>query len=358
MRSVVKDSPIISIVMPVYNGQQFLTDAVESILAQSFPEFEFIIIDDGSTDSTFNLLQRFTGDTRIRLIKNPTNIGLSNSLNIGILLSNGKYIARMDADDISLSDRLQKQVEYMEGHPEVGVLGTNIAYIDDDGNFKGGGRPKDKQLESPKVIEWLLLWRCCIYHPTVMIRRAILEYTGITYDPSFEPSEDHDLWTKLSKHTLIAKLPQVLVYYRVSIHSISRIRAEEQRKMRALITRRELTTLLGEQPSKQAIEVLSSSLHENGLCPPAAENYVSAANILVGAYHRFCGRPLSKADNAQIKADVANRLAITAAQASNFSSRATSSVLWRLWRLSPTSFFSFNIGRRLARIPVRLLRGN
>lgn len=343
--------------MPVYNGERYLREAVESILMQSLADCEFLIFDDGSTDATRAILAEYEQrDGRIIVIENERNIGLANSLNRGLSFARGKYVARMDADDISLYDRLQKQAEYMESHPEVGVLGTNITYINDDGSFKTGGRPKDKRPESPEVIEWLLLWRCCIYHPTVMIRRAVLECTGAVYDPALEPVEDRDLWTRLSKHTVIAKLPEVLLHYRISEGSVSRVRAEEQRRIGALITQRELTLLLEERPSEQAVEILTHGSVPSDLHLLSAEDFARGADILFRTYHCFCLRTLSNVDREQIKMDVVNRLASIAVQASRQSVKAACVVLWSLGRFSPTSLLSLGVVKQVAKIPARLLK--
>lgn len=350
-------APHVNVLMPVFNGESHVREAIESILGQTFADFELILVEDGSTDRTLDILRNYARrDLRVVLLENGSNQGLVYSLNRGLSLARGKYIARMDADDISLPDRLQRQVEYMESHPEVGVLGTNIAYIDDNGHLMYGGRPKDKRPESPKVIEWLLMWRCCIYHPTVMIRRAILEHTGFIYDPTFEPAEDRELWVRLSKHTVIAKLPEVLLHYRISAGSISRVRAEEQRRKGALIVQRELAALLGEQPSKQAVEILIGGSNSSSQRSLSSEDFDAAADLLIRAYQRFCQRPLSEVDREQIEIDVADRLASIAVQASNYSAGAACAVLWRLWRFSPTRLLSLGVGKRAARIPARLLR--
>ena len=127
-------TPMISVVMPVYNAEKYVAEAVESILQQTYTDFEFIIIDDCSTDNSYGILQTYAAkDIRIRLFKNDVNNKLPNTLNFGIAQSNGKYIARMDADDISLPERFAKQVEFMESHPEIGVCGTLIKeFIDEN----------------------------------------------------------------------------------------------------------------------------------------------------------------------------------------------------------------------------------
>lgn len=199
-------TPAVSVVISVYNGLPYLEEAIESILRQTFENFEFIIINDGSSDGSKEVLERLAGqDGRIRLV-HQKNLGLPAALNRGIGMAGGKYIARMDADDISLAGRLQHQVDFLNEHPEVGVLGTQISEINDEGTEHPNGWLLPT---TPGFTAWRTLFRCCICHPSVMMRRHILSKVG-GYDVSLRVAQDFDLWTRLILHTGLQNLPEVL----------------------------------------------------------------------------------------------------------------------------------------------------
>ncbi len=328
-RSLPPTTPTVSVLMAVYNAERYVRQAINSILGQTFTDFELILVEDGSTDNTPAILNGYARqDARVLLVKNECNRGLIHSLNRGLAMARGKYVARMDADDVSLPGRLATQVRYLEQHPEVGVLGTNIVHIDADGCIMYGGHPKDTFPLSPDVIRWMLLWRCPIYHPTAMVRRAVLDRTGFTYNPDFRHAEDHELWTRLSKYTVIASLPEVLVHYRILPTSVCRAFRQEQRAMIHSIIRRELTTMLEGSTSREALETLVGvfSRHNHN----ADRDFVAASDILFEVYRRFCEQPLSGADREQIRADMADRLIAVAHEASRYSLVKALSLLWRL----------------------------
>jgi len=312
------DSPTVTVLMPVYNGEQFLRESLESILSQTFGDFEFLIIDDGSTDNTWNILQEYAGaDKRIILIQNPQNIGLTRTLNCGLELARGKYIARMDADDVSLPNRLQKQVEYMELHPEVGVLGTDVSYIDSTGKVLRRGLAKHERIESPALVRWKLFWKCALYHPTVMVRRALLEQTGLSYEPEFETAQDYSLWAHLSHHTVVTCLPDVTVYYRILHTSISRSRSEEQRHVTKTVMQRELSKFLDESLPAPSLDTLMRVFHRQD---NQAQDYHGASDLLFTVYRRFIDNTImTKREKTIIRADLANRQAELALVASSHS---------------------------------------
>lgn len=221
MDSSLSTSPKITVLMPVYNCELYVQTAVESILNQTFADFEFLIIDDASTDATVSILKKFD-DSRIQLIQKPVNSGYTNSLNYGLQLAKGEYIARMDGDDISYPERFAKQIAYLETHPEVVVCGTTYKIV---GNDKRITLP-----EHHKAIKIGLLWGNCISHPSVMIRKKVLEEYAIQYDTSKEPTEDYDMWVRLLALGKLHNLQEVLLEYRVYGNQVSRKRAEEQKK--------------------------------------------------------------------------------------------------------------------------------
>ena len=168
-------NPKVTVLMPVYNGGKYIREAIKSILSQSFTDFEFLIIDDGSTDNSVGIVQSFS-DNRIRLIKNNCNIGIAESLNKGIESSKGEYIVRMDADDISFPDRIKKQVAFMDANPEVGVSGTWIKTISSVNECTWF------TLSEPDLVRCHLLFGCPLAHPTVILRTILLKENELFYD--------------------------------------------------------------------------------------------------------------------------------------------------------------------------------
>ncbi len=198
--------------MPVYNGFKYLKQAIDSVLEQTFSDFEFLIINDGSTDTTADIVRSYL-DKRVRLIDNGRNIGLIASLNKGIELAKGEYIARMDCDDICLPERFEKEVEYLEMHPEVCMVAAHVAFIDEQGNEIGHWR-EDMITKTFEQIKSFLPKENCIAHPTVMMRKSVIQPIG--YNKSFKYSEDWGLWLMLlANGEKFTKLDTVLLKYRV-----------------------------------------------------------------------------------------------------------------------------------------------
>lgn len=193
--------------MPVYNAQAYLRLAIESVLAQSEPNFEFIIIDDGSTDSTRDIVRGFN-DERIKLICNEENKGLPRTLNIGLALAQGEYIARMDGDDICATERFKNQLTFMRENPDLAASGTWAIDIDENGSVLGEHRAWVGQ----KLNIYRLLPSPMI-HPTVIMRRDIVQDLG--YGDDVKHGEDYDLWLRIQKQHRIDNLPQFLFKYRV-----------------------------------------------------------------------------------------------------------------------------------------------
>ena len=210
-------SPLVTVLMPIHNGEAFVADALESILEQTFRDFEFLIIDDGSTDESVKIIERY-GDPRIRLVCNDERIALIRTLNRGLELARGKYVARMDADDVSLPERLERQVAFMEATPAVGACGTWVTTIGDgDGSVWQYQYP-----EGADDIRCRLLFHTAIVHPSVCIRRDVYARHHFRFDEAYLHAEDYELWCRVSEVLPLANLGSVLLRYRVHAGSVSR----------------------------------------------------------------------------------------------------------------------------------------
>lgn len=201
--------------MPVYNGDKYLRQAIKSILHQTFTDFEFLIINDGSTDKSADIIKSFT-DPRIRLLENSRNLGLIRSLNMGIDAAHGEYVARMDCDDISTTDRLTKQVAFMDAHHDVGVCGSW---------YKSIGERRSITMKPPlddHEIRFFLAINTPFAHPSVILRKSLLQRYDLRYNSEFTHAEDFELWVRLSAHTKLANIPDVLLLYRNHKKQISR----------------------------------------------------------------------------------------------------------------------------------------
>jgi glycosyltransferase involved in cell wall biosynthesis len=212
-------NPKITVLMPVYNCELYIREAVDSILNQTFTDFEFLIIDDASTDETVTIIKTYD-DPRIQLIQKPQNSGYTNSLNYGLSISRGKYIARMDGDDVSLPERFAKQVTFLDANPDVILCGTFYSIIGTKEVITVPGNFED--------IKLTLLRKCCFGHPTVMIRKNSVDKLAAIYDVNKEPAEDYDLWVRLLAIGKMYNLQEVLLNYRVHDSQASQKREKQQ----------------------------------------------------------------------------------------------------------------------------------
>ena len=201
-------NPLVTVLMPVYNGDNFLMSAVDSVLSQDFAHFELVIVDDGSTDGSARLLASLN-DPRVRVLS-QTNGGMSAALNAGLRAARGELVARMDQDDLALPGRLQQQADFLTDHPDVSVVGSRFVTLDEAGVT---GEVADVLL-GPDELHRDLFVRCPLGHGTVMARRAVLDALG-GYDGSKWPAEDYDLWHRLMQSHRAANLPEVLYAYRI-----------------------------------------------------------------------------------------------------------------------------------------------
>lgn len=240
----------VSVIMSVYNTkEEYLRAAIESILNQTHKNFEFIIINDYSDLATANVLHSYT-DHRIKLIENTENLGLTKSLNIALEAATGKYIFRMDADDVSLPDRFKEQIKYMECHPDISVVG---ALTKDIGNSRSYSKHWTNNPDLLKIR--LLFYNAGIAHPTACFRKDFLDKYKIKYNEQLKKTQDYDMWVQIMQYGLIGIVPIVLLEYRVHDQQISvanrseqlqceyRIKEQQLKRFRTLFTEQEKNIL-------------------------------------------------------------------------------------------------------------------
>ncbi len=227
----------ISVLMPVYNGEKHLCEAIDSILNQTYRDFEFLIINDGSTDKSVEIIQQYE-DSRINLIHNKENMGLIYTLNKGLDLANGKYIARMDADDISLPDRLRTQVHFMDTHKDIGICGSWVEAF--------GGRENIiwKYPIDSAEIHCQLLFNCdVIAHPSTILRKNVLIEHNLKYRNEFAYAEDWAFWLEASRYTKIINIGKILLRYRLHVSNVNRVHQKEQNQTIRKIIKKYLSEL-------------------------------------------------------------------------------------------------------------------
>ena len=218
--------PLVSVIMPVYNAERYVAEAIESILSQTYTNLELIVLDDNSTDNSISIINRFQ-DERIKLIKIEKNGGIAATLNRGLAASKGKYIARMDADDIALPHRLMTQIQFLEDHPAVDFIGSCATVIDEDGKKIG------REIGIPASFEYhrlLLLFVCKIIHPSILFRSKIME--KVEYKLGLGASEDYELWTRLFKKHRFHHLSASLLLYRIHTNnSVKQLKSQAHKSI-------------------------------------------------------------------------------------------------------------------------------
>jgi glycosyltransferase involved in cell wall biosynthesis len=210
---------VLSVILPVYNAEAYILSSINSILQQSYSEFELIVIDDASTDNTVHIIESLH-DERIKLIKKPVNTGYTDSLNMALECAAGKFIARMDADDTAHPNRLAKQVEYMESNTDCVLCGSFVKLIPEN-NIHTYPVQHDEILEQ-------LFFSNAFAHPSVIIRKSVLDRNKLRYDKTFEPTEDYELWSRLAVLGKVHNLNQTYLNYRVHNNQISSYKRELQ----------------------------------------------------------------------------------------------------------------------------------
>lgn len=230
--------PLVSVVMPARNAAAFLAEAIASVRAQTLSTWELLVIDDGSTDETPTIPGQFSDD-RIRVLPNSSAPGVSGAANTGTSAAVGRYLARMDADDVMTHDRLERQARYLDRHAEVVLCGSWLELF---GAETGTWRYPERDAS----IKALLLFQCCIGQPSVMLRRDVLQQRGLTYDTELSVGEDYDLWMRLSSGGQFHCIQEVLTRYRRHPRQLTAKSSIESQRILASLRRRWLCRLFGE----------------------------------------------------------------------------------------------------------------
>jgi glycosyltransferase involved in cell wall biosynthesis len=275
--------PRVTVLTTVYNGARYLDEAIDSILAEEFSDFEYVIVDDGSTDETAAVLARAAShDPRIIVLRNETNRGIAASANRGLAVARGEYIARLDSDDISMPGRFGREVAVLDARPEVALVSMNYESISADGVVLARSHRDHPSV----VVEYLLNFSNALGgHSQVMIRRSAVEAVG-GYDETCAASLDSDLWTRIVRQGRIVVLPEIGMRYRVHEESVTARAGDTQVKVGKRVLQRTLSSYLGRPLTDH--EVLTF-IHAWRPLPISIDPKLANA-ILLEAYRIFCGR--------------------------------------------------------------------
>ena len=237
-----KRLPRVSVLMSVHNGDKYLREAIDSVLRQQYGDFEFIVIDDGSTDRSAEILLSYH-DPRIVVLRNERNLGLIGSLNRGIAAARGEFIARQDCDDLLEPERLGRQVAYLDRHPDVVLIGTWMQLIDEHGKEITLWRYPVTDAE----IRWASLFNTALGHSSVMFRTDLARRLG-GYSQDFMHAEDYEFWSRLSAHGKVANIPEPLQKYRVHGNTVSTKNSSKQAETRFAVSKRNIEAITNEIP--------------------------------------------------------------------------------------------------------------
>jgi glycosyltransferase involved in cell wall biosynthesis len=229
MDTVINKQPRATIIMPVYNGARYIRQAIDSLLVQTYKEFEILIINDGSTDNSVEIINSYK-DSRIKLLHNPKNMGLVATRNLGVQEAKTELVGFLDCDDIATPDRLQRQVEFLDAHPDVVLVGGGAVHIDSDSNKTG---TVWKEVIPSKEIPIELLFRNCFIQSTVLMRKEKLP--EVPYKAGFAPAEDYELWVRLARIGRVVNLPGIFARYRVHSTNTSLVKSIDQERARRQI---------------------------------------------------------------------------------------------------------------------------
>jgi len=285
--------------MTVYNTEKYLAEAIDSVITQTFQDFEFIIVDDGSTDSTPEIIKQYERkDSRILAVYNTDNLGIPKAANIDLSIAKGVFIARLDADDVCQPSRLEKQSTYLSDHPEIGVLGSSFETIDENGM-----RIDIIQLARNNILlKWDLCFRNPIAHSTVMMRRILLK--NELYNKEIKYSQDYDLWTRLIWITKLKILPEVLVKLRKHPLNISNKYQAEQLSNALTIRQLMIFKVLDEKvPIHKIKQMINKTFN-------STQDLHNSLTIIFHLYKHFKMMGIKQRDLSYIKNDAINQIMI------------------------------------------------
>lgn len=251
--------PALSVVIPTYNAARYVREAVESVLTQDFTDFEVLLLDDGSTDATGEVLQEFAADPRVRLMRNDRNMGLIATLHRAYAECRAPLIARMDSDDICEPTRFRRQVEYLREHPEVAIVGGAIRFF--------GNVPQPNIFRFPlthEAIRPAMLFYCPLAHPALMFRRELVEEGLLRYDDAFRHAEDYHLWSRLLLKVRAANLGEHILDYRLHAQQVSSGSSDKQYAA-SLRVRRQMLLEAGIEPGDEDVALHESVILERPL---------------------------------------------------------------------------------------------
>lgn len=311
--------PEVTVLLCVFNGADHLNEAIDSVLHQSFKDFELLIIDDGSTDGTPGIVKNVP-DQRVRSIRHDTNRGLISRLNEGLEQATGRYIARMDADDLCHQERLERQYQFLETHPEVGVVGTAVRII----NGEGRGRIVYQYPEDHEVIDWVLPFVCPLAHPSIMMRRDLVRSVG-GYAASAMHAEDYDLWERLLPRTHFANIPQPLLRLRKHNASVTVRNATVHRETTLAVSSKGVMRRLGRPVD---IAVVACLRRDNACRSPVVPE---AAAVLLELYRSASTSP--SAAHAVIRRETAITLTLLAIK--SLQARVWLDLFFQAFRIDP-----------------------
>ena len=294
------ESPLVSVLLPAYNAEKYIDAAVDSILAQSLPDLELLVIDDASRDSTVSRISE-RRDARIRLLRSTSgNTGVAAALNRGLEAARGRYLARMDADDVAHTDRLRRQLDVLRRNPSVGLIGSAVQPIDGDG--RAAGEPWRLPTTSAQL-RWHLFMDNQFAHPSVMMTRAAVEAVG-DYSTTCPGAEDYDLWLRIASRFDVMNLPEVLVDYRLHPDSITGKAAALGHRSALAAAARAASHALHKEIAPAALDAIRHQSINDGAGGAAP---VSAVALLADLYHWWMASvPATQADTRAVRLDVAH----------------------------------------------------
>jgi len=299
-----RNEPAVTVLMPVYNGERFLREAVESILQQTWTDFEFLIVDDGSTDHTREIINSYN-DARIRVLDQRANIGLAKSLNHGLRAARGPLVARQDADDRSHPERLAAQVEFMHAHREVTLLGTQVRVLNK--HRRASRRPGWERAVTNSAIRFQLLFDNPFIHTSVMFRRDVVWQELDGYDETLPTGEDFDLWSRIAARYTVGNLPATLVDYRFHDSSVSARYDETHLERSSSIVAANLRHYLDVDRVPECWPRLISSLHVDQSALSDAE-LRELLDILETIYKQFVERYPNERQNEDVRRVLAAKI--------------------------------------------------